>query len=398
MIRRLLAILRKDVLVRFSSPSELLFFLVLPIVFTLLLSGFAGGGDGAEGLLLPVAGADGPLATQLLAELEASEAVAPAPVTVAEGEALLEDEEAAALLLLPADFDARLRRGERLALTLRTLPGSTDAVAIRQAVGAAAARAARGATIARTATEAAAGLQPFADDAGRQSYYAESLEAAVAALDEAPERLVVREAFRDADDDYSPAAQASAGQLITWVLIPLLGTAALFAYERRQGTLRRLFTTPASGAIFLLGTILSQLLMGLVQMLLLIGFGIFVLNLDWGDAPLALLLMLTAFGLAAVALGTMLGTFIKTEGQASGLSIMLGMAMALLGGCWYPLELFPPVVQSAVRVLPTTWAMQGLLDLSVRDGGLGAVLPEVGVLLGFAVLFFAVGVARFRYE
>jgi ABC-2 type transport system permease protein len=398
MIRRILAIIRKDILVRFASPSELLFFLVLPVVFTLLLSGFAGGDDGADGLLLPVVGTDGPMAAQLLAELETSEAVAPALVTLPEGEELLEDEEAAALLLLPADFDVRLRQAEPLALTLRTLPGSTDAVAIQQAVRAAAARAARAATIARTATEAAADLQPFADEGARQTYYEESLEAAVAALDEAPERLEVREAFREAEDDYSPAAQASAGQLITWVLIPLLGTSALFAYERRQGTLRRLFTTPASGATFLLGTILSQLLMALVQMLLLVGFGIFVLNLDWGDSPLALLLTLVAFGLAAVAFGILLGTFVKTEGQASGLSIMLGMAMGLLGGCWYPLELFPPAVQTAARVLPTTWAMQGLLDLIVRDGGLGAVLPEVGVLLGFAVLFFAVGVARFQYE
>ena len=40
-------------------------------------------------------------------------------------------------------------------------------------------------------------------------------------------------------------------------------------------------------------------------------------------------------GLAPAVLGTMLGTFIKPEGQASGLSLMLGMVMALMGGCWF---------------------------------------------------------------
>jgi ABC-2 type transport system permease protein len=93
-----------------------------------------------------------------------------------------------------------------------------------------------------------------------------------------------------------------------------------------------------------------------------------------------------------------MGTFIKTEAQASGLSVMFGMVFALMGGCWYPLELFPPAIQTAVKVLPTTWAMQGMLDLVLRGGRLQNVFPEVGVLLGFAVLFFSVGVWRFRFE
>ena len=56
--------------------------------------------------------------------------------------------------------------------------------------------------------------------------------------------------------DYDPRANASAGQLITWVFIPLFGISALFAYERQQGTLRRLLTTPANKSTFLLGTTL----------------------------------------------------------------------------------------------------------------------------------------------
>ena len=38
------------------------------------------------------------------------------------------------------------------------------------------------------------------------------------------------------------------------------------------------------------------------------------------------------------------------------------------------------------------------LDLVLRGGGLQDILPEAGVLLGFAAIFFIVGVWRFRYE
>ena len=96
-------------------------------------------------------------------------------------------------------------------------------------------------------------------------------------------------------------------------------------------------------------------------------------------------------------MGTALGAFVGSVGQARGLSILGGMILALLGGAWIPIEIFPAVVQSAVRVLPTTWAMQGLLDVILRGHGLVDILPETAVLLGFAALFFTIGVRRFRF-
>ena len=211
----------------------------------------------------------------------------------------------------------------------------------------------------------------------------------------APNRLKLSEGATTDTIDYDPRANSSAGQLITWVFIPLIGISGMFAYERQQGTLRRLLTTPTRKATYLLGTITGQVIMALVQMLLLVGFGMLVMKLNWGSAPGALAVIMLAACLAAAALGTTLGTFVKTESQANGLSIMLGMVMALLGGCWYPIELFPVFVQTAVKILPTSWAMQGMLDIVLRGQGLSGVLPEAGVLLGFA-LVLCDGVWRFR--
>ena len=72
---------------------------------------------------------------------------------------------------------------------------------------------------------------------------------------------------------------------------------------------------------------------------------------------------------------------------------MAGKLMTLMGGCGYP-----PAIQSAIRILPTTWAMQGLLDLAMRGRGLPDILPEAGVLLCFAAVFFTIGAWRFHYE
>jgi ABC-2 type transport system permease protein len=398
-MRQILAIAWKDALLRFSGRSELLFFIVLPIVFTMLIGGATSGSGDSRLPVLVVDEDQGELAAELTQALQRSTAIRPVLRDRAAAEADFAGDDFPALVVIPAGFSTVLRAGTPVALELRTLPDSVNALAARQAIQAAADAVARASLAAAGSVAQAERLRPFATEAERTAYFEDALARARAAFDAAPARLSVTQpvnaAALAADD---AGAQASAGQLITWVLIPLLATSALFAYERNGGTLRRLLTTPAGKGTYLLGVIAGQLGLALVQMLLLVGFGAVVLRLNWGSSPAGLALLLVTFGLAATALGTTLGTFIKTEGQASGLSIMLGMTLALLGGCWYPSEFFPEVAQTAARLLPTTWAMQGLTDLVIRGQDIAAVLPEAAVLLGFAAVFFTTGVARFRYE
>lgn len=301
--------------------------------------------------------------------------------------------------MIPAGFGVDSRRAGSLpSLQLRQQPNNPDVLIAERAVQAVIDRVGSAAAIALKSVDEAEKHKAFESDAARQTYFELALAQAQTLIDQAPQRVaIVRAATRD-KVDYDPRANTSAGQLVTWVFIPLLGISSLFAYERQQGTLRRLLTTPTTRATFLLGTISGQVLASLVQMLLLVTVGALALNVQWGRDPVALAVMLVTFALAAAALGTTLGTFVKSEGQATGISVLLGMVMALMGGCWYPLELFPEAVGNIVKILPTTWAMQGLLALALRGGGLTDILPAAGVLLGFAVIFFTIGIWRFRYE
>jgi ABC-2 type transport system permease protein len=401
-MRKIIAIAWKDTLVAFKEPAQWVFFLYLPLLFTFLL----GGGfdrtatrqreDDRIPLLVVNAGHT-PVAQRLLDTLAQSVAVRVALLPQAEADSAFTARQAPALLMLPADLDeAALASGNaRLMLTLR--PNDLNAPVAEQAVAAAAAAISQPYRIAQTITEEADRLQPFASDAARRAFFDAALDEAQRLAAHMPARLAVTRPAT-APFVYDQGINASAGQLITWVFIPLLGICAVFAYERRNGTLRRLVTTPASQAQILAGAIVGQVGTALVQVALMVGFGIFVMQLPWGREPLAMALLLFAFVLAGAALGTLLGTFIKSEGQANGLSIMLGMLMALLGGCWYPLEIFPDAVRAAAHVLPTTWAMEGMLDLLGRGLGIEAILPNVAVLLGFAAVFFVAGVARFKFE
>lgn len=398
-MKKILAIAWKDAIIRFASPSELIFFIILPLVFTFLLAGGTPSNNDDNRIRLPVVDeSNTAISQQIIAELKKSTAVRPDVMTRDEAQSQFDERRADIVFIIPAGIDIEsLQRGSAEVEMLQQ-PNNLNAGIAQRAILTAIRRVSSSVSAAQDAVKQREEKQPFASDAEKQAYFNSSLELAQEIQADAPERVTVIEGTTPDRVDYDPRANSSAGQLITWVFVPLFGISALFAYERQGGTLRRLLTTPSSKATFLLGTISGQVAMALVQMLLLVGFAILVMKVNWGREPLALFVILFASALAAAAFGTTMGTFIKTEGQASGLSIMFGMVMALMGGCWYPLELFPATIQSVVKILPTTWAMQGMLDLVLRGGGLVDILPEAGVLLGFAVIFFSVGVWRFRYE
>lgn len=403
MLQKITALIWKDTIIRFSSWSEILFFLVLPIVFTVLLSGgvsgFSGDGDDRIPVLL-VNEDNSDVAANLVATLTDSDTVQVVEETRTAAEERFADEEAAALLLIPAGFGETILAGETAVLDLRQLPNNDNATAANQAVQTAVGEISRPLLAASFSVAEAERLEPFADEAAKQAFFKQATNLAEASLTETPQRIAVTQPATATSraNTFDAAAHQSAGQLITWVFIPALGTSAFLAFERRFGTLRRLMVTPTSRTTYLTGVVSGQYVTSLVQMALLVGFGLVVMNVDWGNSPVGLVMLLGAFGLCGVAFGMMLGTFVKSEGQANNLSIMMGMTMALLGGCWFPIELFPPAVQTAAHVLPTTWAMQGLTDLSMRGLGMQDVMIETAVLLAYALLFFVVGVTRFRYE
>lgn len=404
MFNKLAAIIRKDATIRFASRSELLFFLILPVVFTAILGGgvaFGAPGDDNR-VRLPVADLDGSdLSAALVAQLALSDTVRAEVMDQAAAEQLLDARDVSAIITIPPGFGAALGSDAVLGdgtakLSIASAPNSNAGLIVEQALREATAAVSRPLLVARASTRSLETIAPFASPAERAATFDRARGAAEEALGAAPRRVLFTTTGET--DAYNQSAQSSAGQLITWVLIPLLGISGLFAYERVTGTLRRTIVTPTRKSTYLLGTISGQMLMALVQMAILVLFGILVMKVPWGQNPVALALILVTFALAAVCMGTMLGTLVKTESQASNVSIMLGMAMALLGGCWWPMELFPPAVQTAVKALPTTWAMQAMTDLTMRGQGLVGVAPESAVLVGFAVLFFIIGVWRFRFE
>jgi ABC-2 type transport system permease protein len=165
--------------------------------------------------------------------------------------------------------------------------------------------------------------------------------------------------------------------------------------DRKKGVLGRMLFSPLSTGDVFQAKLLGRWSMGLLQALMLFAVGKAFFKLDLGSVPLALL-VIAVFALAMAALSVFIGSLCTKEDMIIGLAVLLANIFAGLGGCWWPNEIVPPAVRKAAMISPAYWAMDALHKLRFFQGGWGDVLPHLGILLALAIVLAAVAAKSFR--
>ena len=397
-LKKIILIGVKDGMIRFSNPVEWPFFIVLPIVFTFVLStAFVDSNKETLSNRIAVVDLDQKeLSTRIIELLKLSPEIQVELMPSDNAKKSLESGDIQGILELPKGMESAFLQDLSFQIPIELDTNDENKVLIRQQIGGILQMASVPYQITQRNGEIAKKLRSFNSLEEENTYKDSSFQDAVNLFNtvETNYEVASRDNSNNANNQTGVSQQAI-GSLVTWVLIPLLGTSELFARERRYKTVVRFFSTPSNGNIYLIGTIFGQLVLGIVQIAILIGFGTIVLGVQYARNPVALALMLLGFALASVAMGTMLGTFVRSEKQANSLSILVGMLLAMLGGAWFPFEIFPSVAQQTAKLLPTYHAIFGLQKVVINNAGVYDIVPEFSILLLFTFVFFIIGVSRF---
>jgi ABC-2 type transport system permease protein len=192
--------------------------------------------------------------------------------------------------------------------------------------------------------------------------------------------------------------QSSPGNAVIFAMFFVMFGAGSLVAERESGTLPRLMTTPASKGMIMAGKLLGVYIAAIIQFSIMVLIGALLFGVDWGAEPLGIILMIAAFTFSITGLGMLVAALVRTHAQIDGLSTLLIMPLAGLGGAMWPIEITPLWMQQFAGFLPSGLAMRGFHDLISRGLGTQDVLLEVGALLAFGIVFLAIGIWRFKYE
>src|SRR5688572_20553833 len=178
-MKKIFAIAWKDAIIRFASSSELLFFIILPIVFTFLLAGGTPSGDDDPRIRLVVVDeAQTAISEQIIAEIENSTAVGPEVVTRAEAQSQFDERRASAVFIIPSGIDIESLQNGSAQVELLQQPNNIDGTIAQRAVLTAIRRVSSAISAAQTAVNQRAAKQPFASDVEKQAYFESSLKMA----------------------------------------------------------------------------------------------------------------------------------------------------------------------------------------------------------------------------
>ncbi|MDH4118824.1 MAG: ABC transporter permease [Acidimicrobiia bacterium] len=374
-------------LVRFFRDGQAIFSVfLLPMLIVLLLGAMQGGASTPK-LGFTVA-EDDALTAELLGILETVEGFEVAQLEDADS-AVRQVERGGlrAAVIVPAAYESTLRSGGDIEIRLVTRAGQ-EIQGISEVIGAAVTRQA---TLLRTAR--------FAEQVGAGSFD-DALAVATVAQETLPPVEVVASIAGE------PFVLAGLGQfdiyaqgmLVLFIFITTLNGAVTLVRSRQLGVSRRMYSTPTPIRTMLAGEALSRFTLAIIQ-----GGFIFVgtwliFGVQWGSA-LGSILTILAFSLVATAAAMLLGSLVSSEQQAGAISTTLGLGLAALGGCMFPLavfELLSDTVYRVAHVTPHAWALEAFQKLAAEGGGVADIWVFLLVLVGYAAVLGALAVWRLR--
>jgi ABC-2 type transport system permease protein len=166
---------------------------------------------------------------------------------------------------------------------------------------------------------------------------------------------------------------------------------------RQRKLLKRFVATPMRRSDFLLALLSSRLVLMLIEVALLLGFGVFAFQMKILGSLWSILLIGSIGAISFGGLGLLTACRAQKIESASGLMNLVMMPMWIFSGVFFSGERFPAVVQPLIKALPLT-ALNDALRATILEGSsLASQSGRVLVMAVWGVISFALALRWFRW-
>jgi ABC-2 type transport system permease protein len=230
---------------------------------------------------------------------------------------------------------------------------------------------------------------------------------------------VVRGSLRPSGGDAGTAARTARTQLVTrvwynpdlksrWFYVPavlamvlLLVTMILpsmaVVREKEIGTLEQIIVTPLQPWQLMIGKLVPFVVIGLLDMLLIVGLARVVFGVPLRGSLLLLTFLTLLYLLNTLGLGLLVSTMVANQQQAMMFcAFLLMVPMIYLSGLVFPIQNMPEIFQHVSLVIPVRYYGNVLRGVFLRGSGLAVLWPEAVTLTATGTLLIVLASLRFR--
>ncbi|WP_212741943.1 ABC transporter permease [Sphingomonas sp. 1F27F7B] len=358
-LRRLAALVRKEGAQILRDPSTFLIAFVLPMIL-LFLFGYAVSLDSTRtrvGLVIQDSSAPALRLAQAYRSsryFEVTEAR-----SVAEVRDKLVDGELRALIVIPQDFGRGVKRGRVPPIQIVTDGSQPNTANFAAAYGEGV----------RATWAAAEGLER---DPGARA---------------APVAVSARYWYNPELKSRFFLVPGSIANVMT--MVGTLLTALVVAREWERGTMEAMMATPISMAEFIASKVIPYFILAQASMALCAVIGVWIFGVPFRGSILALFAISSAFLMPALGLGLFISAATKNQFVASQVALLSAfLPTFLLSGFIFEIGSMPWPIQALTYIVPARYLIPSLETVFLAGDQWGLILPNIGIMLVFGMVFF----------
>lgn len=192
-----------------------------------------------------------------------------------------------------------------------------------------------------------------------------------------------------------------------WFLIPGMAamllqtqaislTAAAVVREREAGTIEQLLVTPILPWELMLGKVVPNIVIALINMLTLVGVGVFWFGVPFqGDFWLFFWLAFM-YVFSGLGLGLLISTVSQNQKQTQQLAMLMMLLGLVLGGFMFPRYLMPRAIRIVGNLFPLTYFVPIARGIITKGIGIEFLWEQVAALFAYVVVIMVVAARAFR--
>ena len=212
--------------------------------------------------------------------------------------------------------------------------------------------------------------------------------------------LLLASVFGDGTRDGIPASTYLIAGLIAYAVAntALGGLAIVLVIRREYGILKRLRSTPLPAPLYLAVTLLSNLLVVVLQSLVVVALGLSLFDAELAENWLALGMALVLGAASFAGLGLAIAALVRSGEAIAAVVNMIILPMAFLSGSFGPADDLPEFLRVLRDVLPLHYLLELVLGAYVDGEAVWEHPTAIAVLVVWGAAGYVVARRRFGWE
>lgn len=173
-------------------------------------------------------------------------------------------------------------------------------------------------------------------------------------------------------------------------------TAAAVVREREAGTIEQLLVTPIRPGELILGKMIPNIAIAMINMLTILAIGIFWFGVPFRGSFGAFCWLALMYVFSSLGLGLLVSIVSENQKQSQQTAMLIMLIGLVLGGFIFPRYLMPPAIRIIGNLFPLTYFIPIARGLITKGVVVDVLWEQIAALAIYVVAIMAIALAAFR--